>query len=76
MTQDDIVYNKTMTTVVACLAEKTGMVELPEGVTKIEREAFRYCEISSIKLPSTLRLISDNAFADCENLKTVDFGCG
>jgi len=76
VTLNDIVYNKTMTTVVACLAEKTGMVELPEGVTKIEREAFRYCEISSIKLPSTLRLISDNAFADCENLKTVDFGCG
>lgn len=76
VTQDDIVYNKTMTTVVACLAEKTGMVELPEGVTKIEREAFRYCEISSVKLPSTLRLISDNAFADCENLKTIDFGCG
>ena len=21
-------------------------------------------------------LISDNAFADCENLKTIDFGCG
>lgn len=76
VTQDDIVYNKTMTTVVACLAEKTGMVELPEGVTKIEREAFRYCEINSVKFPSTLRLISDNAFADCENLKTIDFGCG
>lgn len=23
-----------------------------------------------------MRLISDNAFADCENLKTIDFGCG
>lgn len=76
VTQDDIVYNKTMTTVVACLAEKTGMVELPEGVTKIEREAFSYCKINSVKFPSTLRLISDNAFADCENLKTIDFGCG
>lgn len=76
ITQDDIMYNKTMTTVVACPAEKTGMVELPEGVTKIEHEAFRYCKISSVKFPSTLRLISDNAFADCENLKTIDFGCG
>lgn len=76
VTLDDIVYNKTKTTVVACLTEKTGMVELPEGVTKIEREAFRYCKINSVKFPSTLRLISDNAFADCENLKTIDFGCG
>lgn len=76
VTLDDIVYNKTKTTVVACLAEKTGMVELPEGVTKIEREAFSYCKINSIKFPSTLRLISDNAFEDCENLKTIDFGCG
>lgn len=76
VTLDDIVYNKTKTTVVACLAEKTGMVELPEGVTKIEREAFNYCKINSVKFPSTLRLISDNAFADCENLKTIDFGCG
>lgn len=76
VTLNDIVYNKTKTTVVACLAEKTGMVELPEGVTKIERDAFRYCEINSVKFPSTLRLISDNAFADCENLKTIDFGCG
>lgn len=76
VTLDDIVYNKTKTTVVACLAEKTGMVELPEGVTKIEREAFNYCKINSVKFPSTLRLISDNAFADCENLRTIDFGCG
>lgn len=76
ITQDDIVYNKTMTTVVACPAEKTGTVELPEGVTKIEYEAFRYCKISSVRFPSTLRLIRDNAFADCENLKTIDFGCG
>lgn len=76
ITQDDIVYNKTMTTVVACSAEKTGTVELPEGVTKIEYEAFRYCKISSVRFPSTLRLIRDNAFADCENLKTIDFGCG
>lgn len=76
ITQDDIVYNKTMTTVVACSAEKTGTVELPEGVTKIEYEAFRYCKISSVRFPSTLRLIRDNTFADCENLKTIDFGCG
>lgn len=76
ITQDDIVYNKTMTTVVACSAEKTGTVELPEGVTKIEYEAFRYCKISSVRFPSTLRLIRDNAFANCENLKTIDFGCG
>lgn len=76
ITQNDIVYNTTMTTVVACPAEKTGMVELPEGVTKIECDAFRYCEINSVKFPSTLRLICDNAFADCQNLKTIDFGCG
>lgn len=76
ITQNDIVYNKTMTTVVACPAEKTGTIELPEGVTKIEYEAFRYCKISSVRFPSTLRLIRDNAFADCENLKTIDFGCG
>lgn len=48
-------------------------VIVPEGVTELERVAFRYCwEMTSIQLPSTLRTIGDNAFYRCELLEEIE----
>ncbi len=48
-------------------------VVVPEGVTELERVAFRYCwEMTSIQLPSTLRTIGDNAFYRCELLEEIE----
>lgn len=47
-------------------------VVVPEGVTELERVAFRYCPgMTDIQLPSTLRIIGDNAFYRCEGLEEV-----
>lgn len=47
-------------------------VVLPEGLTELERTAFRKCSsLTSIVLPSTLVSIGDNAFYECENLLEI-----
>lgn len=47
-------------------------VILPEGLTELERTAFRKCPgLTSIVLPSTLVSIGDNAFYQCENLQEI-----
>ena len=58
------------------------LVELPdtiEGrpVTEIGAEAFRYCYADEIRLPSSLLLIGDSAFAGCAYLTDVQIpqGC-
>ena len=58
-------------------------VKLCEGLKKIECGAFAYCNIKSIKIPSTVKDISQLAFSDCkqlievklcEGLKKIEFG--
>ena len=49
---------------------------LPEGITRIDVEAFRYTGLTTVKLPSTLTFLGDGAFTDCEDLTSIDFnGC-
>lgn len=44
-------------------------------VTAIESRAFYRCmELTSLKIPQTMRTIGADAFWDCDNLKTVDIG--
>lgn len=40
-------------------------VILPEGLVKIGRRAFEYCEIETVVFPSTLKTIEDEAFQFC-----------
>ena len=44
-------------------------------VTAIESRAFfRNMELTSLKIPQTMRTIGEDAFWDCDSLKTVDIG--
>ena len=44
-------------------------VTLPEGLIKIGKRAFADCEsLEKINFPSTLRIISDEAFSGCTSL--------
>ena len=46
--------------------------EVPEGIVKIGRSAFRDCKnLVSIKLPSTLKYIGGNAFTGCSSLTEI-----
>lgn len=48
-------------------------INLPDGITTIEESAFRDSGLESIKFPSTLTEIGENAFHTCSSLKTIDF---
>lgn len=43
-------------------------------VTGIGKKAFRNSSVKSVKLPTTVKYISDSAFAEMNNLTDIDFG--
>ncbi|MBR2732086.1 MAG: leucine-rich repeat protein, partial [Clostridia bacterium] len=52
-------------------------VTVPEGVTRIGREAFAGCvNLTTISLPSTLKTIGDYAFRDCSALTEISLPAG
>ena len=47
-------------------------VEIPEGTTEITVTTLHnHRMVSSIKIPESVLVIGENAFADCVNLKSV-----
>ena len=49
-------------------------VMIPEGIVKIESDAFRgNMNLKSLELPKSLRFIGDGAFYGCGNLKEITF---
>ena len=70
---DGIVYNNSMTELIACSIDKES-VEIPEGIVTISRGAFKYCKIKTIKLPDSLETIEEYAFSYCHKLRHIDFG--
>lgn len=51
-------------------SEMTDIV-IPEGVTEMERTFYGYKKLSNITLPSTLKTLGDQTFANCIALKSV-----
>lgn len=54
----------------------SGDIVIPEEidgkrVTAIGKDAFYRCDITSVKLPNTLKLIDDGAFLECPNVKEL-----
>lgn len=50
----------------------TRPIEIPDGITEIEQNAFMIAKATSFKFPRTLRIIGGWAFAYCENLESVE----
>lgn len=75
-TVDGILYSADMKTLVLCPKEKTGEVIIPDGVTRIRRQAFCLTKISRVVFPDSLEKIEAEAFYGCENLEDIDFGHG
>lgn len=59
--------------------ENTEITDLiiPEGVTRISKEAFFYCTaLNSVTIPQSVKSIKDYAFSHCNNLNSVNFSEG
>lgn len=73
---DGIIYTKDMKRLIICPEEHGGDIVIPEGVEEIGGQAFSYCNVTSISLPSTLTsFIASSAFDNCK-MQHIDFGTG
>ena len=69
--EDSVICTKDGQTLVAC-AGKSGVFEIPAGVTRIESRAFSGCRrLSEIIIPDGVKEIGDNAFAYCSELRRI-----
>ena len=70
---DDILYSYNLDTLKACPTNKIGQIEIPNTIVVIQAGAFIKCNglWGSLKFPSSLRYIEDNAFDGCENVAFV-----
>lgn len=72
---DGVLYSKRGDRLICCPAGRKYLV-IPEGVTEIEPRVFSCCDIESVELPDSLRIIGEGAFSHCDKLKSVKFGNG
>jgi uncharacterized protein (TIGR02145 family) len=70
---DGVLFNKAQTTLIQCLASKTGSYNIPLSVTSIGNSAFGNCgRLTNVVIPSSVITIGGNAFVGSSGLKTVD----
>ena len=50
---------------------KLKKVTLGQGVSRIERAAFRHCGLTGISFPDSVTLIDESAFSLCSDLRKV-----
>ena len=73
---DDILYNHTMDTLIACPTAKYGEITIPNTVTWIDPAAFLACEnlMGILKIPNSVKYIVDNAFDGCKHFNALILG--
>jgi uncharacterized protein YjdB len=71
-TVDGILYDVSMENLLFAPMGISGSIKVPEGVVKIETEAFMSCSaLEEIELPNTVKSIGAKCFMYCENLGNV-----
>ena len=70
---EGILYNKDITTLIACPGKMEGEIVIPSTVITIDVSAFHGCAyITSVSIPETVNSIGKHAFQKCYNLITVN----
>ena len=75
-TVDGILYSADMKTLILCPTGKSGTVVIPDGVTRIRKNAFSRSKISKVIFPDSMVSLQNEVFSGCEYLKEIDFGHG
>ena len=71
---DGVLFSADFTRLIQFPGGKAGDYEIPEGVTTIERDAFRDAlHVTGIVIPEGVTTIEANAFSGCHALKAIDF---
>lgn len=69
---DGVLFNKDATTLVKCPLNRNGIFVIPQTVTKIGFEAFRYCQnLTGVLIPDSVTHIDYQAFMGCNGLSTI-----
>ena len=67
-----VLYSKDGCTLIQYTAGRSGNVKIPQQVTIIGSEAFRYCEkLTSITIPESVIFIGYQAFSECFGLQYI-----
>jgi hypothetical protein len=70
--QDGVLFNKQMTTLIQYPGGRSGVYTIPSGVTVIGDMAFFYCPVlTAVTIPSGVTCINPLTFAFCNSLSTV-----
>jgi hypothetical protein len=70
--QDGVLFNKSGTSLIQYPQGKPGTsYEIPASVRYIERNAFSFCNLTSITIPNSVEGIADFAFAGCTDLRNI-----
>ncbi len=71
--EDNVLFNKTMTILIEGAASKKGDYHIPESVTKIQNHAFNSCSfLTSITIPDNVTEIGDYAFYATDALTSIN----
>lgn len=72
--QDGVLFNKGLTTLLKCPSGKAGRYTIPSGVTTIDRAAFADCAaLTSILIPASVTTLEEYAFSRCNALNALLF---
>ncbi len=69
---DNLVLSADGKRVISYYGNKSEVI-IPDGVMEIDKQAFMFADITSVKLPDNLEIIGDKAFLGCSSLLSVQF---
>ena len=70
--QDNVLFNKDKTVLIACSASKSGIYTIPGSVNRIEFAAFKGCsQLMEIVIPQSVTTIGMHAFESCFGLTNL-----
>jgi hypothetical protein len=72
-TENGVLYNKQMTSLIRCPITYEGEISIPESVEKICDSAYSHCTlITKVNIPKSVSVISEGAFYECSELTEIN----